>query len=109
MSQWSASSSQRIARAQDSAQEVVRAAKTSDQVVATAMAVPHLPEHDRFQIGPPCPQAVGPIGIIGPGTGLGMSALIPNGREWVLVAGEGGHATLPAASPEAAWSKSQTS
>ena len=68
--------------------------------VATAMAVPHLPEHDRFQIGPPCPQAVGPIGIIGPGTGLGMSALIPNGREWVLVAGEGGHATLPAASPE---------
>ena len=63
---------------------------------ATAMAVPHLPEGDRFLVGPACPQAVGPIGIIGPGTGLGMSALIPNGREWVLVAGEGGHATLPA-------------
>jgi len=67
---------------------------------ATAMAVPHLPEGDRFLVGPACPQAAGPIGIIGPGTGLGMSALIPNGREWVLVAGEGGHATLPASTPE---------
>jgi glucokinase len=67
---------------------------------ATAMAVPHLPEDDRFLVGPSCPETVGPIGIIGPGTGLGMSALIPDGRQWVLVAGEGGHATLPTSTPE---------
>jgi glucokinase len=67
---------------------------------ATAMSVPHLPENDCFPVGPSCPEAIGPIGIIGPGTGLGMSALIPNGREWILIAGEGGHATLPASTPE---------
>ncbi len=38
--------------------------------------------------------------MIGPGTGLGVSGLIPDGRRWVLVAGEGGHVTLAASTPE---------
>src|SRR5260370_30626097 len=64
------------------------------------MGVPHLPGADVFPVGPRTPQAAGPIGIIGPGTGLGVSALIPDGRKWVMVAGEGGHVTLPSASKE---------
>jgi glucokinase len=67
---------------------------------ATAMSVPHLPEDDRFLVGPSCPETVGPIGIVGPGTGLGMGALIPDGRKWALIAGEGGHVTLPTSTPE---------
>jgi glucokinase len=67
---------------------------------ATAMAVPHLPDADVFPVGPRTREAAGPIGIIGPGTGLGVSALIPDGRKWVIVAGEGGHVTLPSASKE---------
>ena len=31
------------------------------------------------------------IGLIGPGTGLGVSGLIPSGDRWVTLATEGGH------------------
>lgn len=38
-----------------------------------------------------------PMGLIGPGTGLGVSGLLPNGAGgWVPIQGEGGHVTLPA-------------
>ena len=74
--------------------------KVVNDFAATAMAVPHLPAADVFPVGPRTPEAAGPIGIIGPGTGLGVSALIPDGRKWVMVAGEGGHVTLPSASKE---------
>jgi glucokinase len=74
--------------------------KVVNDFAATAMAVPHLPGADVFPVGPRAPGAAGPIGIIGPGTGLGVSALIPDGRKWVMVAGEGGHVTLPSASKE---------
>jgi glucokinase len=63
---------------------------------ATARAIPHLAERDKFALGPVPADAKGAIGIVGPGTGLGMSTLVPCGSDWVLVAGEGGHATLPA-------------
>lgn len=62
---------------------------------ATAMAVPHLPETDVFLVGPECPNAQGPIGILGPGTGLGVCSLIPSAGGWTVVPGEGGHVTLP--------------
>jgi glucokinase len=65
---------------------------------ATAMAVPYLPKADIFPIGPQAPDAKGPIGIIGPGTGLGVCSLIPHSGEWVVVPGEGGHVTLPTSS-----------
>jgi glucokinase len=67
---------------------------------ATARAIPHLPRKDIFTVGPDLPDAKGNIGVVGPGTGLGVSALIPNGGDWVLLAGEGGHATLAASTPE---------
>lgn len=62
---------------------------------ATAMAVPHLPQTDVFLVGPECPNAHGPIGILGPGTGLGVCSLIPTAGGWTVVPGEGGHVTLP--------------
>lgn len=67
---------------------------------ATARAIPHLTAQQTCAIGPSIANAHGNIGIVGPGTGLGMSSLIPHGGDWTLVAGEGGHATLAASTEE---------
>ncbi len=43
------------------------------------------------------------MALIGPGTGLGVSGLVPAGGDtWVALAGEGGHVTLPATTPREA-------
>jgi glucokinase len=63
---------------------------------AIALGVPHLPAHSVRQagFGQPVPQA--PIGIIGPGTGLGVASLIWDGQRYQPVPGEGGHVTMAA-------------
>jgi glucokinase len=78
----------------------LRALRVFNDFAATAMAVPYLPSSDCFLIGPARPDAKGPIGIIGPGTGLGVGSLVPGKDGWVLVPGEGGHVTLPATTEE---------
>ena len=67
---------------------------------AAAMSVPYLPKQDLFTVGPQCSDAVGTIGIIGPGTGLGVGGLLPNAGQWLPWAGEGGHVTMPSLTPE---------
>jgi glucokinase len=69
---------------------------------ATAQSIPYITPSNLFVVGPAIPEAKGNIGIIGPGTGLGVSALIPAGAGWALVAGEGGHVTLAASKDEEA-------
>lgn len=64
---------------------------------ALAMALPHLSPSQRKQIGgvqASSPVPGRPIGLIGPGTGLGVSGLIPVGERWVPLSSEGGHATF---------------
>lgn len=61
---------------------------------AQALALPHLKEGDRAVIGGGAAQLGYPIGVLGPGSGLGVSGLIPVGKKWVPLAGEGGHATM---------------
>lgn len=61
---------------------------------ANALAVPHLKPEERFAVGGGAPVAAAPIGVLGPGTGLGVSGLVPGGDGWIALAGEGGHATL---------------
>jgi glucokinase len=65
--------------------------------VAQALAVPRLGGNDTAQIGSGAPVDGAPIGLLGPGTGLGISTLIsgPNGP--IPIAGEGGHVTMAAA------------
>jgi glucokinase len=71
--------------------------------VANALAVPQLAAADRRQIGGGAPVAGAPIGVIGPGSGLGMSMLIPKDGSVVSIQGEGGHVTMaPADAREAA-------
>jgi glucokinase len=60
---------------------------------AMAMSLPALGPGDLLQVGAGTPVAGTPIGLLGPGTGLGVSALLPGGE---ALAGEGGHVTLAA-------------
>ena len=64
--------------------------------VACALAIPHLEPSDSLQVGPGAAVAGAPIGILGPGTGLGVSALVPFNNEFVPLESEGGHVTLAA-------------
>jgi glucokinase len=67
---------------------------------ALAMALPHLDEAGRERIGSTdaTPAPGRPIGLIGPGTGLGVSGVVPargpGGTRWIALAGEGGHASF---------------
>jgi len=61
---------------------------------ALAMALPHLAQDQRQRIGGGVELADRPIGLIGPGTGLGVSGVIPAGKRWIALAGEGGHVSF---------------
>jgi glucokinase len=66
---------------------------------ALALALPDLGPTELRRIGGGEPVANAPIGLIGPGTGLGVSGLLPDGLGgWIALEGEGGHATLAAGS-----------
>ncbi|CAO3418085.1 glucokinase [Azospirillum endophyticum] len=62
---------------------------------AVALSVPRLTDEDRRQIGDGVPQPGAVVGVLGPGSGLGVSGLVPgvNGR-WTALSGEGGHVTM---------------
>ena len=63
---------------------------------AVARGVPHLEDGDRMQIGGGRPAAGAAIAVLGPGTGLGVSGLVPTGHGWAVIEGEGGHTTMAA-------------
>ena len=60
---------------------------------ALALSLPRLkPAQLRWQGVAPHPR--GTLAVIGPGTGLGVGAVVQTAHAWVPLAGEGGHATL---------------
>ncbi len=59
---------------------------------ALAMGIPSLQPEQFRKIGRGEPQAREVIGLVGPGTGLGVSGLIPEDHGWVSLGSEGGHA-----------------
>ncbi|MCB9989614.1 MAG: glucokinase [Rhodospirillales bacterium] len=63
---------------------------------ALALGIPHLQDSEIRQIGSGQPKEHAPIGITGPGTGLGVASLIWNGSQYQAIPGEGGHVTIPA-------------
>ena len=62
------------------------------------------PDDDEARpLGHTCASRPGPKVVLGPGTGLGVAALVPHGKEWVALASEGGHVSFgPAAADERA-------
>lgn len=69
---------------------------------ALAMALPFLPVDELRQIGGDVRQASRPIAVLGPGTGLGVSGLLPHGDGYLPLSGEGGHVTMAATTAEEA-------
>lgn len=63
---------------------------------ALAWALPVLTDADRLQVGGGTAVAGQPMGVLGPGTGLGVAGLVHSDTGWLAVPGEGGHVTLPA-------------
>ncbi|MDJ1160030.1 glucokinase [Chelatococcus sp. SYSU_G07232] len=58
---------------------------------ALAAALPRLRAADRLVLGSACEARPGTIAVLGPGTGLGVAAVVPCGGGWQPVASEGGH------------------
>ena len=65
---------------------------------ALALALPSIAKDNLVQVGGTIAEAYAPKALIGAGTGLGVSGLMPTDANdhWVAIAGEGGHVTLAA-------------
>ena len=61
---------------------------------ALAMALPRLTPAQRRQVGGGTARERSVVGLLGAGTGLGVSGLIPAGDGWVALGTEGGHASF---------------
>ncbi len=61
---------------------------------ALAMALPGLTDTQRVQVGGGQRRQNSVIGLLGPGTGLGVSGLIPADDRWIALGSEGGHASF---------------
>ncbi len=61
---------------------------------ALAMALPGLSADQKIKIGDGVEQAGQAIGLVGAGTGLGVSGIIPAGEHWIPLHSEGGHVTF---------------
>lgn len=66
---------------------------------AIAYGVPHISGEHRHQVGGGKAHEGLPVGIVGPGTGMGVSGLIPANGTAVALETEGGHVTLAATDP----------
>lgn len=61
---------------------------------AIAYGLPHMSDHNRVEIGSATQYRAGNIAVLGPGSGLGMSAWIGSQAHGVAMCGEGGHITV---------------
>ncbi|MYN08981.1 glucokinase [Pseudoduganella aquatica] len=71
---------------------------------ALASSLPFLSDEQKRQVGGGTAQAGAPLGLIGAGTGLGVSGLIPSkcaGKDggWTALLSEGGHVSFSPANP----------
>ncbi|MFZ2988481.1 glucokinase, partial [Ideonella sp.] len=61
---------------------------------ALAMALPRMKAGQRRQIGGGAPREPSVVGLLGSGTGLGVSGLIPAADGWIALGTEGGHTSF---------------
>lgn len=80
------------------AERQLRTLLVVNDFAALAMALPHLQAGQRARVGTGPGGGAGlsgrPIGLVGPGTGLGVSGVVQAGGRWMALAGEGGHASF---------------
>lgn len=65
-----------------------------NDLTALAMSIQQLPREELTQIGGVVSNRGTPLAVIAPGTGLGVSGLIPAGDRWIPLESEGGHVSL---------------
>ncbi len=66
----------------------------ANDFTALARALPHLADTQKQKIGGGSVRPGTPIGLLGAGTGLGVSGLVPAGEGWTALLSEGGHVTF---------------
>ncbi len=66
----------------------------TNDFTALALSVNHLPTDELLQVGGGQVMENHAKAIIGPGTGLGVSGLVPCGSQWSALQGEGGHVSI---------------
>lgn len=66
---------------------------------ALASALPFLSDAQKRQVGEGVAVAGTPLGLIGAGTGLGVSGLIPGKDGWTALLSEGGHVSFAPVNP----------
>jgi glucokinase len=67
---------------------------------AIAWALPLLRPADVVRVGGGESVPRKTVAALGPGSGLGVSALVPTADSWAVMTGEGGHVAMPAATRE---------
>jgi glucokinase len=65
---------------------------------AIALSLPHLTAEDLYPLGGGEAVSGAPMAVLGPGTGLGVACFVPGSQSPIVLASEGGHATLAATS-----------
>jgi len=61
---------------------------------AAALSLPHLQATELYPLGKGEPLQGAPMAVLGPGSGLGVAGLVPGPHGPVVIASEGGHATM---------------
>jgi len=74
----------------------VEVLRVVNDFTAVAMSLPFLDARSLVKAGGGAPEAGRAMAVLGPGTGLGVSGLLPVPGGWAAVSGEGGHVTLAA-------------
>ncbi len=72
--------------------------KLMNDYAALALSLDQFSDEDRLLIGPKLDGATGALAVVGPGSGLGVAALIPGDPYPLPLIGEGGHSSMPAMS-----------
>jgi glucokinase len=66
---------------------------------AIALSLPQLTRADLYPLGGGAVVSGAPMAVLGPGTGLGVACFVPASPNSIVIASEGGHATMAACSP----------
>jgi glucokinase len=61
---------------------------------AVAWGLPEFTPADLVQVGGGAPTPHMPMAVLGPGSGLGVAAIVPSADSWAVASGEGGHVSV---------------
>lgn len=75
----------------------------TNDFTALAHALPYLRPAELAQVGGKPAESPSPVGLLGPGTGLGMAGLTPCNGTYMALTGEGGHASFSPNDEDEMW------